>query len=113
MKLNKLGKKISFIFIMLVISLTLFCIDKINKVTAEETHSSKLSKLEIIGYENDLNPTFDKNTFEYNIEVMENEIDLNINYETEDTSANVKITGIRTTTARSIKLKEASIEIVE
>ena len=27
--------------------------------------------------------------------------------------ANVKITGIRTTTARSIKLKEASMEVVE
>ena len=36
MKLNKLGKKISFIFIMLVISLTLFLVNKNINVKAEE-----------------------------------------------------------------------------
>ena len=91
MRLKNNIKKISFIFIMLVISLTLFSVKEI-KIKAE-TNSSKLIKLEVENYESDLNPTFDKDTLEYNIEVMENEIDLNINYETEDSNANVKVTG--------------------
>ena len=41
MKLNKLGKKISFIFIMLVISLTLFLVNKNINVKAEENEYAK------------------------------------------------------------------------
>ena len=40
MKLNKLGKKISFIFIMLVISLTLFLVNKNINVKAEENQNA-------------------------------------------------------------------------
>ena len=92
MKLSKSSKKISFIFIMLVISLTLFLVNKNINVKAE-TNSSKLTNLEVEGYEKDLNPTFDKDTLEYNIDIMSNEIDLNINYQLDDANATVKIKG--------------------
>ena len=92
MKLNKSSKKISFIFIMLVISLTLFLVNKNINVKAE-TNNSKLTNLEVEGYEKDLNPTFDKDTLEYNIDIMSNEIDLNINYQLDDANATVKIKG--------------------
>ena len=93
MKLNKSSKKISFIFIMLVISLTLFLVNKNIIVKAEEINSTKLTSLEVEGYEDDLNPTFDKDTLEYSIDIMSNEIDLNINYVAESEGANVEIKG--------------------
>ncbi len=69
---------------------------KVN-VTREELlegiHSSKLSKLEIEGYEAQLNPEFQPLEETYNVEILSSEIDLNIKTETFDSEAKVKIQG--------------------
>ena len=45
-------------------------------------HTSKLSKLEVSGYEKDLEPVFHPLTNEYTLNIFPNEMTLDINYET-------------------------------
>lgn len=73
----------------------------INTYTVEATrnninnqnHSSKLSKLEISGYGNSLNPKFHPSNNNYNIKIANGKFTLNINTETFDNEATVKIEG--------------------
>ena len=56
-------------------------------------HSSKLEKLEVEEYENELNPEFDYLTTSYNINILKNEKGLKLNYLTYDSEATVTVNG--------------------
>ena len=64
-------------------------------------HTSKLSKLDVVGYEDKINPEFHPLTNEYNVEIMPNEIDLNIKTETFDSETEVTIIGNKYMTENS------------
>ena len=59
----------------------------------ENEHTSKLSKLMIESYEDNLNPKFTPLTNEYTIEIPSTEMELNVKTETFDKDATVKIEG--------------------
>ena len=79
------SKEIYKFVLMLIVILTVFCIPTKN------VKAGDLSSLEVIGYENDLTPTFEPNTYDYSIEIASNEIDLFFNYEKANSSDEVSI----------------------
>ena len=81
--LNK--NNLSFI-VKLVVILLSFC------VFNTSVKAGNLSSLKVVGYENDLTPTFDANTYEYSINIPNEEIDLIFNYTKENASDEVIVT---------------------
>ena len=74
MRLTNLVKKFSFIFTLLVCTLISFYFP------TKSVKASNLTSLEVVGYSNELTPAFDPNTYNYNISIFDNEIDLLFNY---------------------------------
>ena len=76
------------------------------KITAtrdsyNDNHSSKLSKLIVTNYENDLNPSFSSTVTYYSLTIDNSEIYLDINYDTYDLEATVSISGNERITSNS------------
>ena len=69
MKDKNLNRYNLVFLIKLVVILISFC------VFSNEVKAANLSSLEAIGYENNLSPAFDPNTYSYNLNIYENEID--------------------------------------
>ena len=85
MKLTNLVKKISFIFTMLVCTLIVFCFP------IKTVKAGNLTSLEVIGYENDLDPVFDPDVYEYNIDIPKYEIDIELRYTKQNNLDDVNI----------------------
>ena len=89
MKEMKFLRKISLMILMLVVSLTTFC------YAPKKVFADNLTSLEVIGYENSLDPAFNPNVYNYSIKIPNNELDLYFNYEKENSADSVTITGNR------------------
>ena len=79
----------------------------------ENEHTSKLSKLMIENYEDNLNPKFNPLTNEYTIEIPSTEMELNVKTETFDKEATVKIDGnkyIKNTNKMIITVSAPNVE---
>ena len=79
----------------------------------ENEHTSKLSKLMIESYEDNLNPKFNPLTNEYTIEIPSIEMELNVKTETFDKEATVKIDGnkyIKNTNKMIITVSAPNVE---
>ena len=79
----------------------------------ENEHTSKLSKLMIESYEDNLNPKFNPLTNEYTIEIPSTEMELNVKTETFDKEATVKIDGnkyIKNTNKMIITVSAPNVE---
>ena len=89
MKEMRFLRKISLMILMLVATLTTFC------YAPKKVFAGNLTSLEVIGYENSLDPVFDPNVYNYSIKIPNNELDLYFNYEKENNADSVTITGNR------------------
>ena len=86
-------KEIDIIVTSQIGEVRIYKINATRKNFEKDSHNSKLSKLNINGYEEKINPEFHPLTKEYDINIYINEIDLNIEAETFDSEATVKIEG--------------------